>query len=163
MSLPSCLRSVVDKAQIFVQLKPDSFQPLQALAAWHQSLVSELATMPAAESNFIGRVRPFGFNDAPLEALELEYYPGMCEAQLRQLAESAAASHNAIALLVWHRVGIVQAGDVIVLVGVLANQRGQAQRCCQALLEALKHEAPFWKKELLLDGSTSWVQGNTPF
>ena len=163
MNLPFYLQSVVVKAQLSIQLKPDSFQPLQALAEWHQILAAKLGSLPAAESNFIGRVRPSGLNDAPLEALELEHYPGMCEAQLHQLAATAAASNNAIAVLVWHRVGKVLASDVIVLVAVVTNHRGQAQRCCQELLEALKHEAPFWKKEWLADGSNSWVQGNTPF
>jgi molybdopterin synthase catalytic subunit len=163
MNLPSYLQSVVVNSQLSIQLKQNSFQPLQALAEWHQMLSAKLTSLPAAESNFIGRVRPYGLNDAPLEALELEHYPGMCEAQLHQLAETAAAANNALAVLVWHRVGKVLASDVIVLVAVVANHRGQAQRCSQALLEALKHEVPFWKKEWLADGSNSWVQGNTPF
>jgi molybdopterin synthase catalytic subunit len=53
-------------------------------------------------------------------------------------------------------------GESIVLVAVAANRRGPALRCCQELLEALKHEAPFWKREWLAAGRSSWVQGNTP-
>jgi molybdopterin synthase catalytic subunit len=53
-------------------------------------------------------------------------------------------------------------GEPIVLVAVAADRRGPALRCGQELLEALKHEAPFWKREWLADGRGHWVQGNTP-
>jgi molybdopterin synthase catalytic subunit len=65
------------------------------------------------------------------------------------------------AVLVRHRVGLVLCGDAIVVVAVLADRRGPAQRCCQELLEALKHEAPFWKREWS-SGVGEWVVGNTP-
>ena len=51
---------------------------------------------------------------------------------------------------------------VLLLVAVAADRRGPAQRCVQELLEALKHEAPFWKRELGPDGTGRWLQGNTP-
>ena len=69
---------------IAVQLLEAPFQPLEQLAAWQRSL-GPAGT--AAESHFIGRVRPVTASGAPLEALELEHYPGMSEAQLRALAE----------------------------------------------------------------------------
>jgi molybdopterin synthase catalytic subunit len=86
----------------------------------------------------------------------------MTEAQLHSLASAAAARHGATAVLVRHRVGRVLPGESIVLVAVAASRRGPALRCCQELLEALKHEAPFWKREWLAAGRSSWVQGNTP-
>jgi molybdopterin synthase catalytic subunit len=64
-------------------------------------------------------------------------------------------------VLVRHRVGLVRPGEAIVLVAVAADRRGPAQRCAQELLEALKHEAPFWKREWS-GGAGRWVQGNTP-
>jgi molybdopterin synthase catalytic subunit len=64
-------------------------------------------------------------------------------------------------VLVKHRIGLVLPGDAIVLVAVAADRRGPAQRCCQELLEALKHEAPFWKREWS-QGVGSWITGNTP-
>jgi molybdopterin synthase catalytic subunit len=78
------------------------------------------------------------------------------------LAREAAEHHGALAVLVRHRVGRVEAGEAIVLVVVGADRRGIAQRCCQDLLEALKHEAPFWKREWNGDEGR-WVAGNTAF
>lgn len=141
-------------------LHPQPFDPLEALARWQRELAGAMAA-PAAESSFVGRVRGTTAGGAPLEALELEHYPGMGERQLERLAAEAADSHGALAVLVLHRVGRVDAGEAIVLVAVAADRRGPAQRCCQALLEALKHEAPFWKREWS-GGVGTWVMGNTP-
>lgn len=145
-----------------ITLEPGPFEPLQALAAWHAALAAALGAPPAAESHFIGRVRPTSAAGDPLAALELEHYPGMTEAQLHALAHAAATRHGAEAVLVHHRVGRVRSGEPIVLVAAAADRRGPALRCGQELLEALKHEAPFWKREWLADGRSHWVQGNTP-
>jgi molybdopterin synthase catalytic subunit len=145
-----------------IALEPAPFEPLQALAAWQAGLAAALKDLPAAESQFIGRVRPTAAGGEPLAALELEHYPGMTEAQLHTLAQAAASRHGAVAVLVHHRVGRVLPGEPIVLVAVGADRRGPAQRCSQELLEALKHEAPFWKREWLADGRGHWLQGNTP-
>ena len=161
MSWPSCRRSVVANAMVAIQLEAEPFEPLHALAEWHQLLAAELGMLPAAESHFVGRVRPSGANDAPLTALELEHYPGMTEACIASLAAAAAGRHGATAVLVRHRIGLVLPGDAIVLVAVAADRRGPAQRCCQELLEALKHDAPFWKREWHADGSSAWITGNT--
>ena len=117
--------------------------------------------MPAAESQFIGRVRGCDATGEPLTALELEHYPGMTEACIASLAAAAAGQHGATAVLVRHRIGLVVPGDAIVLVAIGADRRGPAQRCCQELLEALKHDAPFWKREWHADGSSAWITGNT--
>ena len=161
MSWPSCHQSVVANAMVAIQLEAEPFEPLHALAEWHQLLAAELGILPAAESHFVGRVRPSGANDAPLTALELEHYPGMSEACIASLAAATADRHGATAVLVRHRIGLVLPGNAIVLVAVAADRRGPAQRCCQELLEALKHEAPFWKREWHADGSSAWITGNT--
>ncbi len=148
---------------IEVQLLEAPFQPLERLAAWQRSLAAggPDAAGAAAESHFIGRVRPTTAAGEPLEALELEHYPGMTESQLRALAEAGAARHGAGAVLVAHRVGRLRPGEAIVLVAVRADRRGPALRCVQELLEDLKHHAPFWKREWSAGGGT-WVAGNTP-
>jgi molybdopterin synthase catalytic subunit len=143
---------------IAVQLLEAPFEPLVLLAAWQRSLG---ATGTAAESHFIGRVRPTAASGEPLEALELEHYPGMSDAQLRALAGACVARHGAGAVLVAHRVGRIAPGEAIVLVAVQADRRGPALRCVQELLEDLKHHAPFWKREWS-GGSGTWVAGNTP-
>ena len=141
---------------IVVQLLEAPFHPQERLAAWQRDQPES-----AAESHFIGRVRPTTAAGAPLEALELEHYPGMTEAQLRALAEACAARHGVGAVLVAHRVGRVRPGEAIVLVAVQADRRGPALRCVQELLEDLKHHAPFWKREWS-GGRGTWVAGNTP-
>ncbi len=143
---------------IAVHLLEAPFEPLELLATWQRSLG---AARTAAESHFIGRVRPTTSRGAPLEALELEHYPGMSEAQMQTIAEACAARHSAGAVLVAHRVGRIAPGEAIVLVAIQADRRGPAQRCLQELLEDLKHHAPFWKREWS-GGSGTWVAGNTP-
>ena len=144
-----------------IQLETVPFEPLSALAEWQAQLALLPGGMPAAESQFIGRVRGCDATGEPLEALELEHYPGMTEACIASLAAAAAGQHGATAVLVRHRIGLVLPGDPIVLVAIGADRRGPAQRCCQELLEALKHEAPFWKREWS-QGVGSWITGNTP-
>lgn len=144
-------------AQLQVGLAQEPFDPYRLLEGWRGQ------ESGAAESVFVGRVRPTTASGDSLAALELQHYAGMAEHQLHQLARAAAEQHGACAVLVHHRVGRIAPGEAIVLVAVVADRRGPAQRCCQALLEALKHHAPFWKREWRADGSSSWVIGNTAY
>jgi molybdopterin synthase catalytic subunit len=135
--------------------------PFQLVEQWQAEFWPATALAPAAMSLFVGRVRGTTAAGLPLEALELEHYPGMSERLLEQLARSMAELHGVEAVGVAHRVGTIPAGDAIVVVAAFADRRGPAQRCCQELLEALKHEAPFWKREWS-GGTGTWVAGNTP-
>jgi molybdopterin synthase catalytic subunit len=144
-----------------LSLHPRRFDPCSELQHWEETLSGNSGETPAATAVFIGRVRGRTGSGLPLEALELEHYPGMAEAQLGALASACAERHGAVAVLVRHRVGRIPNGEAIVLVAVAADRRGPAQRCCQELLEALKHDAPFWKREWS-GGVGAWVQGNTP-
>ena len=134
-----------------------SFDPHALLANW------ELRQTNAATAVFLGRMRGVSLDGDALRAMELEHYPSMCEAQLHQLATRQSAAHAVDAVLLRHRVGTVLPGEALVLLAVAAPRRGAAQRCCQELLESIKHEAPFWKKEITAAGSCRWVEGNTPF
>jgi len=147
-------------AGVSVSLHSDPIDPFQQLDLWQDQLAAGPGELPAATSLFIGRVRGSTATGTPLDALELEHYPGMTESQLQRLAAACARRHSVAAVLVRHRVGLVLCGDAIVVVAVLADRRGPAQRCCQELLEALKHEAPFWKREWS-SGVGEWVLGNT--
>ena len=140
-----------------VQLHPAPFDPLASLVAWERQGHGQAA----AAAHFVGRVRATCANGQPLEALDLEHYPGMTERQLEQMAAEMGARHGVEAVLVEHRIGRVLPGEAIVLVAVAADRRGPAQRCCQELLEALKHDAPFWKREWS-GGEGTWITGNTP-
>jgi len=145
-----------------IALHTERFDPMARLGAWHK-LLEQRTSNSAAESLFIGRVRPTASDDGiALEALELEHYPGMTEAQLEALARASCQHHGVSSCLIEHRIGRVLPDEAIVLVAIGADRRGPAQRCCQELLEALKHEAPFWKREWRTDGSRRWLSGNTP-
>jgi len=144
-----------------IDLHSQAFEPLRCLEQWQRSLSGQDHAGSAAESLFIGRVRAEAAAGGALVALELEHYPGMSEACIASLAAATADRHGATAVLVRHRIGLVLPGNAIVLVAVAADRRGPAQRCCQELLEALKHNAPFWKREWHADGSSAWITGNT--
>jgi molybdopterin synthase catalytic subunit len=144
-----------------LELLAAPFDPLQSLATWQARLQVELPSSGAAEAHFIGRVRPVASDGAPLEALELEHYPGMSERRIAAISQALAHLHGVAAVLVRHRVGRLKPGETIVMVAVAADRRGPALRCCQEVLETLKHEAPFWKREWV-NGCGHWVSGNTP-
>lgn len=145
-----------------INLLAEHLDPLHCLAQWHRMLTAECHSSHAAESMFIGRVRATDAEGQPLAALELEHYPGMTERQLQELAHACCQRHGVSRCLIQHRIGRVLPGDAIVLVVIGADRRGPAQRCCQDVLEALKHDAPFWKREWRRDGGSSWLSGNTP-
>ena len=141
---------------IDLALRSEAFEPLAELQQWpHQE-------SSAATAIFIGRMRSQGSSGEELEAMALEHYPGMAERQLQLLAGEAAANHAVRAVLVRHRIGWVTPKQALVLVAVSADRRGPAQRCGQALLEAIKHEAPFWKQEINRAGQRRWIDGNSP-
>ena len=149
---------MADPLQLRIDLLYSSFDPLQLLQRWQ----GDLQQPCAAASHFIGRVRATATDGEPLEALELEHYPGMTERQLEVLARDCCGRHGVLHCLVQHRIGRVLPGEALVLVAVGADRRGPAQRCCQELLEALKHDAPFWKREWQRNGRGQWITGNTP-
>jgi len=144
-----------------VEVLQERFDPLLALMRWHRRLLEQRGSAPAAEWHFIGRVRGSGMDGKALDCLELQHYPGMTEAQIDALASEGAHRHGVEAVLVIHRVGRLPPGEPIVLVAVAADRRGPALRCGQEVLEALKHQAPFWKREWC-DGEGRWLSGNTP-
>ena len=103
---------------------------------------------------FVGMVRDL--LDDPVEALELEHYPGMTERALEDIAARVRARWPLGDILIAHRVGRLQPGDPIVFVGVTASHRAEAFNACQALMDYLKTEAPLWKKEITPQGER-WV------
>lgn len=108
-----------------------------------------------AIASFIGLVRDF--DGDRLQQMELEHYPGMTEKALEQIAQKAIKRWKIIDLAIIHRVGALQPADQIVLVSVLSPHRGDAFAGCEFIMDYLKTEAPFWKKETTEQGS-SWVE-----
>lgn len=95
---------------------------------------------------------------ASLDALELEHYPGMAEAEMQRIATLAIARFSLLGLTAIHRYGKILPGENIVLVIACSPHRQAAFDGANFVMDFLKTAAPFWKKEHLADGSTGgWV------
>lgn len=98
-------------------------------------------------------------DDGALEALELEHYPGMAEAEITRAAEEALARWPLQALTIIHRHGKIVLGEKIVLVLAAARHRSEAFAAAEFLMDYLKTRAPFWKKEHRADAAAgAWVE-----
>ncbi|MEO6278655.1 molybdenum cofactor biosynthesis protein MoaE [Roseateles sp.] len=104
---------------------------------------------------FVGTVREHSGSQA-VSGMALEHYPGMTEAAIEAMVDNAFARFDIRAARVIHRVGALQACDQIVLVLVTSAHRGQAFQACEFLMDYLKTQAPFWKKEHTPAGA-HWV------
>lgn len=107
-----------------------------------------------AIANFIGLVR----GDGDVNGLELEHYPAMTEKALQAIADQAFDRWPLHAITIVHRVGKLVLGDQIVLVCTASDHRQAALNACSYIMDRLKTDAPFWKKEWREDGSSAWVE-----
>ncbi|MCI1014743.1 MULTISPECIES: molybdopterin synthase catalytic subunit MoaE [Herbaspirillum] len=105
--------------------------------------------------SFVGTVRDLN-EGAAVSAMELEHYPVMTERALEQIVEQAKARWPIFDALVIHRIGPMQPLEQIVLVAVTSPHRGEAFAACEFIMDYLKTQAPFWKKEQTPDGAR-WV------
>jgi molybdopterin synthase catalytic subunit len=137
-----------------VRIGPEDFdigREIDALCAGDASI--------GAVASFIGTVRDRS-GDAPAPdtaRMELEHYPGMTEQAIEAMIDAAQARFRIQAARVVHRVGVLAPGERIVLVVVASSHRGEAFAACEFLMDYLKTQAPFWKKETRPDGSAEWV------
>lgn len=106
-----------------------------------------------AVATFSGYVR----GDDGIVAIELEHYPAMTGRVLTELAEYATRRWNLSGCTVLHRIGRLDVGEAIVLVAVASSHRAEALEACSYLIDRLKTDAPFWKKEIRHDGRADWV------
>ncbi|MCA3237187.1 MAG: molybdenum cofactor biosynthesis protein MoaE [Curvibacter sp.] len=108
-----------------------------------------------AVCSFIGTVRDRNEGQS-VSTLELEHYPGMTEKSIESMIDAAFQRFDIYAARVIHRVGLMQPLDQIVLVVVTSAHRGESFRACEFLMDYLKTQAPFWKKEQTPAGAR-WV------
>lgn len=108
-----------------------------------------------AIASFVGLVRDVNDGDG-VNTLTLEHYPGMTEKALDKIVTEATSRWEVLDATVIHRVGELKPLDQIVLVIVASGHRGDAFRACEFIMDYLKTEAPFWKKERTADGER-WV------
>jgi molybdopterin synthase catalytic subunit len=125
-------------------------------------LAAEVAALRAGDGGvgavvgFVGTVRDRHGDASGISALELEHYPGMTEAAIEAMVDAAMRRFDIRGARVIHRVGPLRPLDQIVLVAVASAHRGQAFQACEFLIDFLKTQAPFWKKETGPDGA-QWV------
>ena len=128
---------------------------------WDFDLTAELAKLRAdnpkvgAVVGFVGTVRDLN-EGAEVAQMELEHYPGMTEQSIAAIIEQARQRWPIFGALVIHRVGPLQPLEQIVLVAVTSAHRGEAFAACEFIIDYLKTEAPFWKKEQTPEGAR-WV------
>ena len=104
---------------------------------------------------FVGTVRDRS-DGACVSSMELEHYPGMTEKAIDSMVDEAHRRFDIYAVRVIHRIGLLQLLDQIVMVAVTSAHRSESFRACEFLMDYLKTQAPFWKKEQTPDGAR-WV------
>ncbi|MCG6886294.1 MAG: molybdenum cofactor biosynthesis protein MoaE [Proteobacteria bacterium] len=110
--------------------------------------------------SFTGLVRNLNDGDK-ISQLTLEHYPGMTEKALAAIEQQAQQRWSLAGTVIIHRVGPLQPNDRIVFVAAASTHRKDAFRACEFMIDALKTDAPFWKKETTPDG-TRWVAAARP-
>ena len=126
-------------------------------------LGAELAVLRGTDArvgavcSFVGTVRDRNAGSpGDIQSLELEHYPGMTERAIEAMIDAAHARFDMLDARVIHRVGLMQPLDQIVLVAVISAHRGQSFQACEFIMDYLKTQAPFWKKEQTAQGA-HWV------
>lgn len=136
---------------IAIRIQQQSFDithETQALVGSHHDI--------GAIITFTGRCRD---ENGTLAALILEHYPGMAEAEIKRIAEQAAKRWPLFGITIIHRYGKIAVGEDIMLIIATSAHRQAAFEAASFLMDFLKTQAPFWKKELYMDGSTgNWIE-----
>ncbi|MAL97230.1 molybdenum cofactor biosynthesis protein MoaE [Hydrocarboniclastica marina] len=135
---------------IRVKVGPEPFDPAAETAILERSTANV-----GAVCTFTGLVRVTG-DQAGVRGLKVEHYPGMTERAIEALCQKAAQRWGITAISVIHRVGALAVGERIVFVGTGSEHRSDAFSACEYLMDHLKTEAPFWKKEWTAHDSR-WV------
>jgi len=140
--------------RIVVRVQKESFDAAAEAAALTQSRrdIGALVTFTGLCRDEAGR----------LEALEIEHYPGMAEEEIKRVALAAASRWPLEGIIAIHRYGLIRPGEPIVLVVTASAHRGEAFAAASFLMDYLKTEAPFWKKQHLSGGEAGdWVEAKT--
>ena len=127
------------------------------------NLADEVSALRAADKrvgavcSFIGTVRDRNSgSEGEVSTLELEHYPGMTEKSIEAMIDEAHRRFDIFGARVVHRIGLLQPLDQIVMVAVTSAHRGESFKACEFLMDYLKTQAPFWKKESTPEGA-KWV------
>ena len=113
-------------------------------------------TDDGAVVSFVGIARGTAKSGLPVEKLYLEHYPGMTERSIEEIAEAGARRFDVSDVLVVHRCGEIAPGEAIVFVATASRHRGEAFAAADYLMDRLKTEAAFWKREEGA-GESRWI------
>lgn len=138
-----------------IRVQRDDF----SLAAEYEACREAAGPDCGAIATFIGLVRHVE-GDAQVTGLHLEHYPGMTEKSINQIVDDARNRWSLQHVRVVHRIGALPAGSQIVLVIVASSHRPDAFAACEFVMDFLKTEAVFWKKEIRSDGEV-WIKSTT--
>ncbi|NNE37502.1 MAG: molybdenum cofactor biosynthesis protein MoaE, partial [Gammaproteobacteria bacterium] len=127
-----------------VEITETTFNPYEEIEHYQSS--QQIQGQYGATATFVGSMRDYNDNQQ-VSGMMLEHYPGMTEKHIEKICQKAMERWSLLDVLVIHRVGEINIGDAIVTIGVWAAHRGDATDACRHILEDLKSEAPFWKKE----------------
>jgi molybdopterin synthase catalytic subunit len=133
-----------------IRVQEANFSPAEVFKT-----LREASNGVGAICTFTGLVRDLN-DDAEVTGLFLEHYPDMTEKQLVRIVENASQRWPLIGVSIIHRIGKLVPGDEIVLVAVAASHRGEAFSACEFIMDYLKTQATFWKKEVGADGE-KWL------
>ncbi len=145
--------------QYDIEITESAFDPWQRLVTYQQQTMQG-RTDYGATAVFVGTMRDFNEGDS-VTSMTLEHYPAMTQKQLSQIVVESFSRWDIQNALIVHRVGNILPAEPIVLVAVWSAHRAEAFDACRYLMEDLKHKAPFWKKEQLIEGTNRWVEKNT--
>lgn len=145
-------RTLTD-ANLRVRVQQGLFDVAQEVAALqaHDPRIGAICT-------FLGTVRD---RNAPgqagsVQTLELEHYPGMTEKAIEAMVDEAHRRFDILGVRVVHRIGLMHPTEPVVLVAVASAHRSESFQACEFVMDYLKTQAPFWKKEQTAQGS-QWV------
>jgi molybdopterin synthase catalytic subunit len=140
-----------------IRVQSEPFDPHAEVAAFSAGRAEA-----GALATFTGSVRNTAHSSAggddAVAALELEHYPGFTEARIAEIEAEARKRFDLIDMLIVHRYGRMAPGDPIVLVAALSIHRREALQAVDFLMDRLKTDAPFWKKEMRIDGAREWIE-----
>jgi molybdopterin synthase catalytic subunit len=139
--------------QLCIRVQKEDFDVAAELSALRQA-----GTDIGAICSFLGCVRDINADQA-VTGLYLEHYPNMTEQTLSAIAEQAAQRWALNAVTIIHRVGQLGINEQIVWVAVASLHRREAFASCEFIMDFLKTQAPFWKKELRNEGE-QWLAAN---
>ncbi len=143
---------------MLVEIRPQAFAPWQEISDYQQRNLAPGSFGACAA--FVGTMRDFNQNES-VTAMTIEHYADMTTRQLRTLVEQNIRQHKLIDALLLHRIGDLHPNDPIVLVAAWSIHRAAAFTACHEMMETLKSQATFWKKETL-PNSERWVENNSP-